>query len=58
MPRREPDMITVGIILFVGGLVFGIPFFWAAGCILPMVGLVLGVMGATGHQVRGRQHWY
>jgi len=51
-------MITLGTILFVGGLVFWIPVLWAVGCILLLVGLVLGVMGATGHQVRGRQHWY
>jgi hypothetical protein len=51
-------MITLGTIMFIGGLMLGIPALWAAGCILLLVGLVLGVMGATGHEVRGRQHWY
>ena len=47
-------MIPLDTILFVGGLVFGIPALWTVGCLLLLVGLVLRVMGATGHEVRGR----
>ena len=51
-------MIILGTVLFFGGIVLRIPVLWTLGGILITLGLVLGVLGATGHQVGHRQHWY
>jgi hypothetical protein len=51
-------MITLGVILLILGLIFGIPILWTIGIILVVIGLVLAVLGATGRAVAGRRHYY
>jgi hypothetical protein len=51
-------MITLGVVLLVLGLIFGLPILWTIGIILVVVGLILAVLGATGRAVAGRRHYY
>jgi hypothetical protein len=59
--RREgksEEMITLGVVLMLLGLVLGIPILWTVGIILLVVGLVLLLLGRTGRQVGGRAHYW
>lgn len=51
-------MIILGIVLLVVGFVAGISILWAIGIILVVVGVVLFALGAAGHAVGGRRHYY
>ncbi|SDD58777.1 DUF6131 family protein [Rhodococcus tukisamuensis] len=51
-------MIILGVILLILGFVFGIPVLWTIGIILLVVGLILMLLGAAGHAVGGRRHYY
>ncbi|AVV44560.1 hypothetical protein C6376_27120 [Streptomyces sp. P3] len=57
LPEGEA-MIILGVILLVIGLVAGIAFLWTIGVILVAVGAVLWVLGAMGHAVAGRRHYW
>jgi Family of unknown function (DUF6131) len=47
-----------GLILLLIGLVTGIGILWTIGVILLIVGAVLWILGAAGHSVRGRRHYW
>ncbi|MEU9283614.1 DUF6131 family protein [Streptomyces sp. NPDC048275] len=51
-------MIVLGIILLVIGLVAGISILWTIGVILVVIGVVLWMVGALGHGVGGRKHYW
>ncbi|MEU9619428.1 MULTISPECIES: DUF6131 family protein [unclassified Streptomyces] len=51
-------MIVLGVILLVIGFVTGISILWTIGIILAVVGLILWVLGAMGHAVAGRKHYW
>ncbi|WP_192918061.1 DUF6131 family protein [Streptomyces spectabilis] len=51
-------MIAIGLILLVIGLVAGISLLWTIGVILVAVGAVLWLLGAVGHAVGGRRHYW
>ena len=51
-------MIILGIICLIAGFLLGLPFLWTIGIILVVVGLILAVLGAVGHAVGGRRHYY
>lgn len=51
-------MILVGVILLIIGLVAGISVLWTIGMILVLIGAVLWVLGAVGHAVGGRRHYW
>ena len=51
-------MIILGLILLLIGFVAGIAILWAIGMIVLIVGLVLWLLGAVGHAVGGRRHYY
>ncbi|MFD0265021.1 MULTISPECIES: DUF6131 family protein [unclassified Streptomyces] len=51
-------MIVLGVILLIIGLVFGISILWTLGLILVLIGVVLWVLGAAGHAVAGRRHYW
>jgi hypothetical protein len=51
-------VITLGIILMVIGFVTGIAILWSIGAILLVIGLILWVLGALGHAVAGRKHYF
>lgn len=51
-------MIILGLILLLIGFVTGIAIVWTIGMIVLVVGLVLWLLGAMGHAVGGRRHYY
>lgn len=56
--RLRYDMILLGVILLVIGLVAGISILWTIGVILVVVGAILWILGAVGHAVGGRRHYW
>ncbi|MFE6834948.1 DUF6131 family protein [Streptomyces sp. NPDC057705] len=51
-------MIILGIILLIVGWLLGISILWTLGIILLVIGAVLWILGAVGHEVGGRRHYY
>ncbi|MFC8225298.1 DUF6131 family protein [Streptomyces sp. NPDC057287] len=51
-------MIVIGAILLILGLVTGLGILWTIGIILLVIGLVLWILGAVGHAVGGRRHYW
>ncbi len=51
-------MILVGIICLVLGFVLGISILWTIGIILVVIGAILWILGALGHAVGGRRHYW
>ncbi len=51
-------MIILGVILMILGFVAAIPILWTVGIILVVIGLALALLGAMGHAVGGRRHYY
>ena len=51
-------MVVFGLILLKIGFVLAIKLLWTIGMIVLLVGLVLWAMGALGHAVGGRRHYY
>jgi hypothetical protein len=51
-------MIVVGLICLLLGLVLGVPLLWSIGVALLVIGLILVLVGSTGHAVRGRRHYW
>ena len=51
-------MIILGLILLVVGWLLGIGILTTIGIILLVVGVVLFLLGATGHAIGGRSNWY
>ena len=51
-------MVIFGLIILVIGFVTGIAIVWTIGVIVLVVGLVLWLLGALGHAVGGRRHYY
>lgn len=51
-------MVVFGLILLIIGFVLAVPILWTVGMIVLIVGLVLWALGAAGHAVGGRRHYY
>jgi uncharacterized protein DUF6131 len=51
-------MIILGVVLLIVGFLTGIPIIWTLGIIALIVGVILAVVGATGHAVGGRAHYW
>ncbi len=51
-------MIILGVILLILGWALGISILWTIGIILVVIGLVLWLLGAVGHAVGGRRHYW
>jgi len=51
-------MIILGIILALLGALFNIGFLVAIGVILVVLGVIFWLLGAMGHAVAGRRHYY
>lgn len=51
-------MIILGLILLIIGWATGLNVLWAIGLILLGIGLVLFLLGATGHALGGRNHYW
>ena len=54
----DSGMIIIGLILMLIGLVAAIPVLWSVGIVVAIIGLVLLVLGRTGHAVGGRHHYW
>ncbi|MEV4613140.1 DUF6131 family protein [Kitasatospora sp. NPDC049258] len=51
-------MIILGVILLLIGFLTSLSFLWTIGIVLVVVGLILWIMGAVGHEVGGRRHYF
>ncbi|GAA5166200.1 DUF6131 family protein [Ornithinimicrobium tianjinense] len=51
-------MIILGIILLILGAVLDISILWTIGIILVVIGVILWILGAVGHAVGGRKHYW
>lgn len=51
-------MIILGVILLVIGFAAGIGILWTIGIVLVVIGLILWILGAVGHAVGGRRHYW
>ncbi|MCB8905138.1 MULTISPECIES: DUF6131 family protein [unclassified Streptomyces] len=51
-------MILVGVILLIIGFVAGISILWTIGIVLVVIGAILWILGAVGHAVGGRRHYW
>jgi hypothetical protein len=52
------EMIFLGIVLLIIGLIAKVGILWTIGVILLVVGLILAAMGTMGRAVGGRRHYY
>jgi hypothetical protein len=51
-------MIVLGVVLLILGLLTGVGILWSIGVLLILIGAVLWILGAVGHQVGSRRHYY
>jgi hypothetical protein len=51
-------LIVLGLLLLLIGAVTGIGLVWAVGAVLLVVGAALWILGAVGHQVGRRAHYF
>ena len=51
-------MIILGIILLLLGAIFNVGLLWAIGVILIVLGVIFWILGAMGHAIAGRRHYY
>ena len=51
-------MIILGLILLLIGFITGIAIVWTIGVIVLIVGVALWILGAMGHNVGGRRHYF
>ena len=51
-------MVVFGLFLLIIGFVLAVKILWSIGMIVLLVGLVLWALGAAGHAVGGRRHYY
>ncbi|MCE4942159.1 MULTISPECIES: DUF6131 family protein [Streptomyces] len=51
-------MVILGVVLLIVGFLTGISVLWTIGIILLVIGAVLWLLGAVGHAVGGRRHYW
>ncbi len=51
-------MIILGIVLLVIGFLTGINILWTLGIVALVIGIALWALGAAGHAVGPRSHYY
>jgi fatty-acid desaturase len=51
-------VIIFGLILLLIGFLTGIALVWTVGVIVLLIGLALWVLGALGHAIGGRRHYF
>ena len=56
--RWDFEMIILGLILLIIGLLVGMGLLTTIGGILILVGAILWILGATGRAVGGRKHFF
>jgi hypothetical protein len=55
---RENQMIILGVILLLLGLLLSVPILTTIGIVVAIVGVVLMILGGVGRPVAGRRHYY
>jgi uncharacterized membrane protein len=56
--ERRIDLIGLGLVLLILGLLLGVNILWTIGIILLVVGVILAVLGSMDRAVGGRRHYY
>lgn len=56
--QKEPQLIILGLVLVVVGVVASIAILKTIGVLLLVIGVSLWVLGAMGRAVGGRKHYY
>lgn len=56
--ERTTDMIILGAVLLIIGLVAKVPVLWSIGVVLVAIGAVLYLLGAAGREIGGRRHYW
>ena len=51
-------MVIVGLIILLLGYLTGSAFLWSLGGLVLIIGLILMLLGAVGHAVGGRRHYF
>jgi Family of unknown function (DUF6131) len=51
-------MIILGLILLIIGFIAKIAIVWSIGVLVLIVGAILALLGAVGHAVGGRRHYF
>jgi hypothetical protein len=51
-------MIILGIILLIIGFLTKIAIVWTLGIIALVIGLIFVLLGAVGHEIGGRRHYW
>jgi purine-cytosine permease-like protein len=51
-------MIVFGFVSLIVGILAKIEFFWTIGAVVLVLGLILALFGAIGHEVGGRRHYW
>lgn len=51
-------MIVLGIILLILGALLSVPILWTLGIVLVVIGVVLWILGAAGHAIGPRNHYW
>lgn len=51
-------MIILGVILLLAGFLLGVAILWTIGIVVLVIGLILLLLGATGHAVGGRRNYW
>jgi hypothetical protein len=51
-------MIILGVILAIAGFLLGVGLVLDLGIVLIVIGVILLILGSTGHAVRGRKHYW
>ena len=51
-------MVILGLILLIVGFVAKIAILWTIGIVVLVIGLILVLLGALGHAVGGRRHYF
>jgi Family of unknown function (DUF6131) len=57
-PLPGGNVIILGLILLVLGLLLKISILWTIGLVVLVVGVILLLLGSTGRAVGGRRHFY
>jgi uncharacterized membrane protein HdeD (DUF308 family) len=63
MPKQQTrnngvKVVIVGVVLLVIGVLAGFAALWTIGAVVLIVGIALWLLGAMGHAVGGRSHYY
>jgi uncharacterized membrane protein HdeD (DUF308 family) len=55
---EEPEVIILGVVLLIIGLLFHVAIIWTLGVLAVVIGAVLALLGGVGREIGGRRHYY